>query len=169
MIRLKRLAARSTAMRAGHDDIRRSPEPVAQTTALVKASDRRPGGWVLRSLGATVLFIVAVRWSGNPMWSGHTNCEATEGVCDHSRMEAYAPMSLWIVTAVGTLVACVIAAVTGPRAFWRRLIWAVAIGASVFAAHRNNELWAMAVTTLSIYGIASTIDDFPPRNVRLRP
>ncbi len=139
-------------------------ERVVETTALASASSRCAGAWVLRSLAATVLFIVAIWWSASPMWSGRSSCEAMEGVCDQSQLESYAPTSLWMVAAVGTLVACVVAAVTGPREFRQRLVWAVAVGASVFVAHRNNALWAVAVTVVSVYGIASTTDDFPPHS-----
>lgn len=122
----------------------------------MSATGRAAGASALRWLAATVLFLVAVVWSGNPMWSGHTGCEATEGACDLSRMEAYAPASLWVVTAVGTLLACLIAAAIGPRAFRPRLAWALGIGAAVFVAHRHNMLWATVVTALSVYGIASS-------------
>lgn len=102
------------------------------------------------------------------MWSGYTNCEVTEGVCHESRMESYAPTSLWVVTAVGTLLVGLLAVATGPKSFRWRMVWAGAIGASVFVAHRNNLLWAAAVTALSMYGIASTTDDVP-LHVRREP
>ena len=141
---------------------------MAEPTALVDESGRRIAAGVLRCIAAAVLLIVAVQWSRNPMWSGYTNCEVTEGVCHESRMESYAPISLWIVTAVGTLLVCLVAVATGPKAFRWRMVWAVAIGASVVVAHSNNLLWAAAVTALSVYLIASTTDDVP-LHVRQEP
>lgn len=136
-------------------------ESVAQRAA-VHESGRMVAAWVLRCLAVAVLFVVAAQWSANPMWSGDTKCPVTEGMCELSTVEAHAPASLWVLTALATLAVCVVAALVGPRAFRPRVIWAVVVGASVFVAHRNNALWAIAVTALGVYGIASTTDDFPP-------
>lgn len=133
--------------------------PVAGTTNAAGTGSHGAAGWVLRSLAAMVLFVAALRWSSEPVWSGNAHCPMTEGMCEQSWMEAHAPASLWVVTAVGSLVACVVAAASGPKDFRQRLVWAVAIATCVFVAHRHNRVWAAAVSALGVYGVASTTDD----------
>lgn len=111
--------------------------------------------WVLRGAVAVALLGGAIWWSGTAKFDGLSYCEVHHVECDGFGAEPLAPFFLWPVTAFVTFVVCLGAALSGPEPIRQRLAWATMIGCSVFAANRNNLVWAALITGVAVWGVAS--------------
>ena len=122
----------------------------------VGSDPRRAGVWVVRSAAAAALLAGAIWWSSTANFAGLTYCELEHVECvDDMGGESLAPFILWPATAFVTVVVCLVAALTGPVAIRQRIAWAAMIGCSVFAANRNNLIWAVLITAVALWGVAS--------------
>ncbi len=122
----------------------------------VGTDPRRRVVWVVRGAVAAALFGGATWWGSTANFAGLTYCELHHVECvDDMGAESFAPFVLWPATAFVTVVVCLTAALTGPVAIRQRIAWAAMIGCSVFAANRNNVLWAFLITAVAVWGVAS--------------
>ena len=110
---------------------------------------------MVRGAVAVGLLGGAIWWSSTANFAGLSYCEEHHVECDGFGAERLAPFFLWPVTAFVTFVVCLAAALNGPVAIRQRVAWAAMIGCSVFAANRNNLIWAVLITALAVWSIAS--------------
>jgi hypothetical protein len=93
--------------------------------------------------------------SGTANFDGLSYCDVHHVECDGFGGESLAPFFLWPVTVFVTFVVCLAAALSGPVPIRQRVAWAAMIGCSVFAANRNNLIWAALITAVAVWAVAS--------------